>query len=85
MAEKTMEVTLPDGSKGLAHEVLIDQSNERWSEYTLTDGTVFRAKMNLVGVWKVDGATDPQGNPLLFINASPAVVVTSPGADLKAD
>ena len=80
MAANTTEVTLPDGTKAQAREVAVEASNERWSEYTLADGTMFRAKLNIVGVWVVEGKTDQRGNPMLFINGAPTVAVTSVGA-----
>jgi len=76
---KEMEVTLPDGRKAKAREVQVDQANERWSEYTLANGIAFRAKLNIIGIWAVEGETDAQGKPLLFINGSPAIAVTSVG------
>ncbi|MRE90768.1 hypothetical protein CEE61_02500 [Stenotrophomonas maltophilia] len=79
---KEMEVTLPDGRKAVAHEVLVEQANERWSEYSLANGLAFRAKLNIITVWAVEGETDAEGKPLLFINGIPVIALAS--ADGKA-
>jgi hypothetical protein len=66
-------VTLPDGRAAQAVEIPVETANERWSEYTLQDGTVFRVKINLVSVVRIEGEYDPQGVPLYQINAAPAL------------
>lgn len=77
MALRTQEVTLPNGSKAVAHEVEVQSTQERWNEYTLADGTVFKAKLSVIDVMKVDGEVDPQGNPILVVNATTTIAVVS--------
>lgn len=72
MAEpRKVQVQLPDGRTAQGLEVQVDSSNERWSEYTLEDGTVFRGKLNIISVVRVEGEYDPQGQPIYQINAAP--------------
>jgi hypothetical protein len=72
MAEpRKIPVVLPDGRTAQGVEIQVDTSNERWSEYTLQDGTVFRGKLNIISVVRVEGEFDPQGQPVYQINAGP--------------
>jgi hypothetical protein len=69
---RTVTVTLPDGRQAQATDVPVDTANEKWSEYTLEDGTVFKAKINLISVVRVENEYDPQGFPVYQFNAAPA-------------
>lgn len=82
MARK-IAVSLPDGRQVQATEIEVETANERWSEYRLQDGTVFRAKINLLTVVRVDGEYDPQGMPIYQINAAPAIAVMEVPEALK--
>jgi hypothetical protein len=64
-------VPLPTGGTAEGVEVQVDESTERWSEFTFHDGTVMRAKLTIVSAVRVDGHFDQQGNPLYTINATP--------------
>lgn len=64
-------------------DIPIDESIERYSEVTLVDGTVFRVKVNVVQVVRLDDKYDDQGNPVYFINGHPAVAVVSYGAGVR--
>lgn len=70
---RRMTVTLPDGRQAQAVEVDVETANERWSEYTLADGTVVRAKINLISVMRVEHEYDPQGVPIYQVNAAPTL------------
>jgi hypothetical protein len=37
---------------------------EYWNEYTLEDGTVFRLKAVVTGIWRIEGQTDQEGKPI---------------------
>jgi hypothetical protein len=70
---RKVPVVLPDGRKAQGIEIEVDTSNERWSEFKLTDGTVFRSKVNIVSVVRVENEFDLTGMPVYQINAGPAV------------
>jgi hypothetical protein len=76
-------VTLPDLREVEAVEIDVDSASERWSEYILQDGTVIRAKLNLISIWRVEGEYDPQGMPVYQINATPAMGLVSAPEHLK--
>ncbi len=80
---RKIPVTLPDGRTAEAIEVPVDVSNERWSEYTLEDGTVVRAKMTLISIVRVENEYDAQGVPLYQINAQPTLAFVHVPENLK--
>jgi hypothetical protein len=63
----------PDGTQGDGVEVYISESTERWSEYTLEDGTVLRFKMVIAAFVRSDNEYDPEGNPVYAIRAAPQI------------
>jgi hypothetical protein len=80
------KVTIPFGAPGETvggFEVHVDESNEKWSEYTLSDGTVLRGKLTIVGAVRIDGQYDPQGNPMYSMNMTPTIVVSNVPDRLK--
>ena len=80
---RTVTVVLPDGRQAQAVEVSVENANERWSEYTLEDGTVFRAKINVIGVVRVPNEYDQQGVPIYQVNAQPAIAFVNVPESLK--
>jgi hypothetical protein len=74
MAERKTKVTLGDRTLD-GFEVPVDSSNEKWSEFKLEDGTLIRAKVNMVSAIRVDGEYDPAGNPLYALNMAPAIAI----------
>ncbi|HUE03011.1 MAG TPA: hypothetical protein VMR62_25810 [Bryobacteraceae bacterium] len=54
-----------------AFEVPILESTERWSELTLEDGAVIRIKPMIVGVIRVEGQWDQDGNPVYALRGGP--------------
>ncbi len=65
-------------------EVQVDVSTERWSEFTLEDGTILKVKMSIVSAVRVEGVFDPAGNPQYVLNIAPVVaMVSSPEAIRK--
>jgi hypothetical protein len=61
-----MSVQIPLGynPKGPKESVDIESSKEGWSEYTLADGTVIRAKGVLLDVKKMVGQYNADGEPI---------------------
>jgi hypothetical protein len=64
-------------------EVQILESTERWSEFSLDDGTILRVKMTLLSAVRVDGMYDPEGNPQYVINMAPIISVKSSPEELR--
>jgi hypothetical protein len=56
-------------------DVPVEESNERWSEFKLEDGTVLKVKMTVVSAVRVEGQFDPQGNPTYVMNMTPVIAV----------
>lgn len=75
MAERKTKTTLPTGAVVDAFEVPVEEATERWSEYKLEDGTIIRAKMNVITVIRVPEMWDPQGNPFYVVNGSPVIAI----------
>ena len=73
----------PPGQMADGYEVNVEESTEKWSEYTLSDGTVLRGKMTLIGAVRIEGQFDPQGNPMYAMNMSPTLVIVSTPEKLK--
>lgn len=79
MVEKRIKVPFPPPSGPMvdASEVQVRESNDRWSEVTLEDGTVMRVKPNVMSAVRLDGQYDPDGNPMYGIKAAPVVTIVS--------
>lgn len=76
MAEREVQVPLGDRMVD-GFDIPIEESAERWSEFTLEDGTIIRAKVNLISVVRVNNERDQAGNPLYVINAAPIIGVVN--------
>jgi hypothetical protein len=51
-------------------DLKVVQASEPWSEYTLEDGTLIRAKIVLVGIGRVVGELDEAGNQRYAMKAT---------------
>lgn len=86
MAERKIKIPFPpagglvDGS-----DVPIKESNERWSEILLEDGTTIRLKPNVVSAVRIDGKYDPEGNPMYALKSNQVMVIANTPAHLKKD
>ena len=58
------------GKDAEANEVEVLISDEHWNTYQLADGKVLMFKEVLVSVIKIEGETDPQGNPVYQFQTS---------------
>ena len=76
MPERKAKVSLPMGEVE-GTELQVEQSNERWSEFTLSDGTQVRAKLSIASAIRVDGQYDELGNPIYAINSSPIFYIVN--------
>jgi hypothetical protein len=77
------KVTLPTGQIADGVEVPIEESNERWSEIKLGDGTIVRVKLSIVSVVRVPGQYDQVGNPMYIMNMTPTIAIFSVPEDLR--
>jgi hypothetical protein len=60
-------------------DVPVVESEERFIQYKLEDGTVLKVKNVATSVLRVDNEYLPDGNPIYLVLANPVVsVVTSP-------
>lgn len=69
MARKRKKRTITDES-GQSVEgtvITVDETTERWTEASLSDGTTFRIKVVIDEVVRIDGQTDNEGNPVYTI------------------
>jgi hypothetical protein len=86
LTERKVEVMF-NGRMVTGTEVPIDNSNEKWSEFTFGDGTVVRAKISLLSAVRIDGEFDPNtGLPAYAMNMTPTIaIMESPQALRKKD
>ncbi len=79
MAERPVKAPSPEGKGGFvdAFDVPILESSERWSEFTLEDGTVFRVKLSLASALRIPGQWDEEGNPMYALKTQPSMVLVS--------
>ncbi len=80
---RRLKVPGPNNTQVDGTEVLIDESSEKWSEFTLEDGTVFRGRVSIVSAVRVDDQYDAEGNPLYVLNTTPQIAIISVPDDLK--
>jgi hypothetical protein len=74
----TPQSPVRDGS-----EVQVKESNERWSEVTLEDGTILRLKPNVLEAIRVDGEYDQEGNPAYAVKTALMITIISTPAHLR--
>ncbi len=68
----------PNGPEKEAQLIDIQQSDEHWNQYLLSDQTVVKMKLVATEVWRVDGEYDPEGNPIYLIKSSNVVNINPP-------
>jgi hypothetical protein len=83
--EKRVKIPFPAPNSPLrdGSEIMVDESSEKWSEFTLEDGTVLRIKTSLVSAVRIDGEFDQEGNPSYSLKMQPQVAVISVPDRLK--
>jgi len=74
MAERKTKIMF-NGRYVDGYDVPIKDSKEQWSEFTMEDGTIIRAKVNIVSATRIDGVYDAMGNPTYQVNAAPVIGV----------
>lgn len=74
MAERRTKVMIQaTGQEADGFDVPIEESSEKWSEFKLEDGTIFRIKATLINAVRLEGQFDPQGNPSYVMNITPVI------------
>jgi len=76
MAERKITMPLPDGKMVEAIDIQVLESTERWSDFTLVDGTKFRAKVTVTEVQRALNEYDPLGQPWYRIQVAPLMTIT---------
>jgi hypothetical protein len=56
----------------------LELGGEKWSEYTLLDGTRLRVKAVVTSVLRIEGEYAPNGDPLYIVNSAPVIASSSP-------
>ncbi len=76
MALRKVRVSV-NGQMADAYDVPVFDSNEKWADVTLEDGTVLRVKTVVSSAVRIEGQWDLEGNPLYMVKSSPAVAIVS--------
>ncbi len=75
---------MPTGEEVNAYDIGVAESVEKWSEFTLEDGTVLRMKVTLGGAQRIVGRYEPNtGLPMYNLNAMPQVMMVHIPEELK--
>lgn len=77
------KITGPDGKEHETTPVEVSESTERWSDYTLEDGTKVKIKPVLISIDRVVGEFDALGNPVYVVSAQPVMAVVATDDSLK--
>ena len=65
-----------------AIEMSFQTGGEHWNEYLLTDGSVFKLKVVVTEILKIDGKYDAEGNPVYLVKSANVVFACAPGASI---
>ena len=81
VAERTTRVKDQFGKMVEGTFVEVRESVERFSNVTLEDGTILRAKLVVIKVARLENQWDQDGNPMYVVNSQNIItVVDSPSA-----
>jgi len=73
-----MKIRGPDGKEREAEAVEVEDSEENWSLYELSDGTTLRVKPVVVKVARIKGEYKPDGSPVYVIETQDVVGTEAP-------
>lgn len=65
-------------SQSSGKEINIKSSKEQWSEFTLEDGTVIKARLTVLSAVRLNEQYDQEGNPAYSLKLAPLVIFNSP-------
>jgi hypothetical protein len=74
----SQKINIGPGKTKMGELVEIEKSSEPWAEYQLSDGTIFKIKIVMSEIWRLDGEFDAAGNPTYFFKAAPLTSVRAP-------
>jgi hypothetical protein len=80
--ERKKVVPVPGSTPVDADVIEIKDSDEKWSVYTLEDGTTIRVRMVVAEVARLVDKYDQEGNPIYVTRGAPMQIVSAP-AKLK--
>ena len=83
LLRKTKVQVVPNGPQVDGFKIPIAESSERWSEYTLEDGTIIRIKQVVFEMIRLADQYDPEGNPMYVTKATPILNIVSVPDNLK--
>jgi hypothetical protein len=78
-----MKFPPPNGPETEVIDVPIQSSDEKWSEFTLEDGTIIRAKVSLLGAIRVPNVFGQDGNPVYAFKHSMTTSIVKVMPDMK--
>ena len=81
--EKPVKVATPEGKMTDGFEVPISESTERWTDVRLEDGSLLRLKTVVLGVVRLQGTYDPEGNPMYMVKAQQLMTVSEAKDEYK--
>lgn len=82
VAERKVKIEI-EGKMDDGVEVPVRESSEKWSEYTLEDGTIIRAKLTIFSFIRLDGRYDADRNPVYGIKSTATTSVVSAPEQLR--
>ena len=77
MASRRIKINF-NGQQVDADAIDVNQSNERWNEYLLEDGTILKLKAVLTNVYRIDGQYDAEGNPMYILQSTNVISANAP-------
>jgi len=83
MAEKPITIKITDDRTVDALEIPISESNERWCEYRLEDGSLLKIKPAVESIVRVPSEFDPEGNPIYLVKSTLSMVISDVPDRLK--
>ena len=83
MKEHRKKIKLSSGDAVEGTVVDVVSSNEKFSEYALSDGTKMLAKLTIFETLRHDETWDPDGNPVYTVRSQNVVVVVDSPNKLK--
>ena len=76
---------IPADSLQSSTEIEMLEAKERWSEYRLADGTILRLKPVMIAIFRADGQTTPEGEPVYNMKSTLITDVRAPAVSTKSD
>lgn len=74
----TRKLRYPNGEEVEGDVVGFQAAGEHWNEYLLDDGTVFKIKLVLTEIVRLNGQFDEKGDPVYAATHSQVTVVDAP-------